>query len=816
MLEMNRFNENSLKLLRLLKKILFLLSFIALSVIVLFAITLYEVDIAPSDLTLKDNVIFYDRTGRLLRFIPDDRELRHLWVSGAETPQKVKQAFIAAEDGRFYRHHGFDVFAIMRAVKDNVFHGRVVSGASTITQQVVRLVYPRKRTVQDKVYELFKAVKLETTTSKAAILEQYLNRAPMGNNVIGVELASRVYFGKPSKELTVAQAALLASLPKAPERLNPYGKNREALLNRKDWVLRRMAEEGYLTPDELKDALNEAIIFKRFDFPHKAPHLVDLLIQRGENATGEHRTTIDLNLQTEVERIVSAHAVRLEKRGARQTAVLVVHNPSMEALAMVGSQSYSAKNQGFNNGAIAFRSAGSTLKPFVYAEALEIGQTPASLLQDTLQHYKTTEGDYAPYNFDRQQYGPVTMRVALGNSLNISAVKTLQLMGVERFFQLLQRIDLINYPEKGATHYGLGLVIGNPEVSLEQLVAAYTLFPNQGALKPLRYIKNQKQFLTKIVFAPQTAYIISDILSDPSARMITFSSRADLDFPFKVALKTGTSVNYRDCWIIGYTPDYTVGVWVGNFDGLPTYGLTGAEGASPIFKDILTYLYRQSMPSMTKDVTGVVRSKICGISGMKAGPYCGYVTEELFIEGTEPEKTCSFHNAQSGQFHQLPSSYAGWLSERQRQGLQGNYRLQATSNAADHEPPLFERAQGVRVKNNSPNPQPENSFSQDELFYMPPTLSNNRTTRLERESLHIIKPLPNDHFILDKRNQDQRVKLEAIANGSIEYIDWFIDGVHYVRKKAPYYAYWTPSRGRHTIIASSPDKMGASIEVFVE
>jgi len=651
-----------------------------------FLLALILVDLDRDAFNFTGNTVFYDRNGKLLRFIPDSRGERHLWMPIDEVPERVKLAFLAAEDNRFFSHPGFDMFAIFRAVKDNIRHGKVVSGASTITQQTVRLVYPgRKRSYWNKLVEILQSIRTELAFTKEEILEQYLNRVPMGGNIVGVKLASMAYFGQSCTGLTVAQAAVLASLPRAPSFLSPYGKNRAALLKRRDIILRNMASLGYLKKQEYKKALQEKIIFQRLTLSNHAPHLVDLLLKRGQaKPGGANNLTIDLDFQSQVEGVLRSHAKRLAYRGATQAACLVVHNSTMEVLASVGSLSYSSKNQGYNSGTTALRSAGSTLKPLLYAEALDSGYTAASLFEDTLQNYRTPFGDYRPYNYDRKEYGPVTMRVALSNSLNITAIKMLQKLGDKRFYKVLKQVNLINAPNKNPSHYGLGMAVGNLEVTLEQLVGAYALFPNRGLYQPLRYLKEAHNTQNgQILFTDASAYIISDILSDASARTITFGHTGFMHFPFRISLKTGTSSDYRDAWLTGYTSDYTIGLWVGNFEGSPTYNLSGAEANVPILKDLLNLLYKNSAsPAPLPTPESVVSKKVCGISGMVPGPECAYVTEELFIKGTEPVQPCLFHQKEK-YLHQLPPSFALWVSRKQSYGQ--NYQIHGLSHDGDED-----------------------------------------------------------------------------------------------------------------------------------
>ncbi|MBI5885005.1 MAG: penicillin-binding protein 1C [Deltaproteobacteria bacterium] len=793
-------------------RVLRALFYLAASFAAAAACLFYAARFDSKDLAYPDNLVFVDRNGALLRFVPDGRGERHIWVSLDKMPQVVKDAFIAAEDQRFYLHPGFDLAAITRALRDNMNAGRIVSGASTITQQTVRLVYSRqgsrKRTYWGKFIEILRAARMELALSKAGILEQYLNRVPMGNNIVGVELGARTYFGKSVKDLDAGEAALLASLPKAPGRLNPYAGDPARLLARRDWVLSQMALDGSLSREAYDAAAPSKPFFQSAGFPSEAPHLVDYLIARNEPGAARVRTTVDMEIQKAVERIVSSHGARLSYQGARQAAVLVIYNPTMEALASVGSVSYGGANKGFNNGTLALRSAGSTLKPFLYALALDSGFNVTWSIRDTLKKYRTPKGDYAPVNFDRMQYGPVTMRTALGNSLNISAVRMLEAVGQERYFSLLSGLGLINDPSKSADYYGLGLVVGNPEVRLEELVSAYAMLANGGVFRPLSYTidpgRSQGADAGNRVFSREAAFIISDILSDPSARFITFGNAEAMRYPFKVSMKTGTSAGYRDAWAIGYTPEYTVGIWVGNFEGDPTFNSSGAKGAAPILNDVFRLLYRDKAPSLIETPDNVVSAKVCGISGGKPGRFCRNIAREFFIKGNEPKDVCAFHT-DGERLHKLPSAYASWVYDKKRAGAAGSYRIKGLSDGLDDEDggkPLEEAGYRVDAKGHysigARQARPQAGLQG--LDY----------------AVSITYPLNNDRFIVEKGRSDQVIRLEAVTEKSVQYVSWFIDGELYKKAAPPYDVYWKPEKGWHVISVSTPEDLGDSIRLRVE
>ena len=762
------------------------------------------------DLAFPDNLQFVDRTGALLRFIPDDKGERHTWVSGENISQVVKDAFIAAEDQRFYLHTGFDVPAILRAVKDNYSAGRIVSGASTITQQTVRLVYNsefrgahKRRSYRRKLIEVLRAARMELSLSKAEILEQYLNRVPMGNNIVGVELGARTYFGKSVADLNVGEAAVLAAIPKAPGVLNPYGGNLDRLNERKDWVLLQMAQAGFISDAEHAAFKDKIATFRSPYFPNKAPHLVDMLVKKGLKQEGTVVTSIDVEIQSTVEQILASHAERLKYGGGRQAAAMIVRNNDMNVMATAGSLEYGRVNGGYNNGTTALRSAGSTLKPFLYAQALDDGFKVTWAIEDTLKKYRTPAGDYVPANFDKKYYGPVTMRTALGNSLNLSAIKMLEAVGQQRYFSLLYELGFINDPSKTSEHYGLGLVVGNPEVTLEELVRAYAMLSSGGVLRDLAYVRSKERAPLHFVFSPEASYIITDILSDPSARFMTFGGAGSMKYPFRVSIKTGTSTNYRDAWAIGYTPEYTVGVWVGNFEGDPTYGISGAKGATPILHDIFEYLYKEKTPSLRDVPEGVVSARVCGISGMKPGPHCKNTTVELFKKENLPNELCTYHTSDDN-LHKLPAIYTQWVYDKKKAGLAGSFSISGLTGELD--------------RPDSEELPEEKNFRVDKSgHYTIGTAGAPRNVNgALRYDVSITYPLNNDVFVLDRRNDGQTVTLEASTDRPVKYVKWYIDGKFYKKVAPAYRAAWRPERGWHTISVISPDNMGDSIKIRVE
>ena len=725
-----------------------------------------------------------DRFGKTLRWIRDDQGERHIWKPLASISDNVEKAFVAAEDQRFYKHFGVDIAAIFRASIDNVKHGRIVSGASTITQQVARMVNPRDRSFSQKFLEAVRSIRIEGTLEKRKILELYLNYVPMGNNLVGVEAASRVYFGKPSSRLTLHEAAVLASLPKAPGFMNPYGKNIKRLLSRKDWVLDRMLALEFISREEFNLSKRLSIQFKKKHIPFEAPHFVNHLI--ANNSTNRRlQTTLDLGMQNRLEKILLSHRERLQLKGAKQAAVVVLDNKTSQIRALLGSIKYSKVSLGYNNGATALRSPGSTLKPFLFAQALDSGINTSTVLEDIERKYPSPNGVYSPANFNRKSYGPVSIRTALGNSLNQTAVSLLNKVGYSSFYKTLQSLDLINFPERGPDYYGLGMVVGNPEVTLLQLASAYATLARGGKLKAPKYLASDKPEEGVRVFSEEASYILTDILSDPSARSITFGDFFNHKLPFKLAIKTGTSTHYRDAWIVGYTLEHTIAVWVGNFNGIPTMGMSGALAAGPILVDILNSIYSGSSSSPFKKPVGVISKKVCSYSGMTPGKFCPHTKKELFIAGSEPTGVCNYHKNPTGT-HDLSPRYATWLHDKYKRGAEGSYRLAGFPSDLSK---VFGEGSPISMDISRTYDQPQ--------------------------TIQITKPVNGETYILNPNESAYEIVLDASSRLPMHEITWYIDGREHETVGPPYKTTWTLSRGRHTITAAGSNHSGDSIDIDI-
>ncbi|MBI3589239.1 MAG: PBP1A family penicillin-binding protein [Candidatus Liptonbacteria bacterium] len=537
----------------------------------------------------------YDRTGQVLLYeISNGQKRTSLPIT--EIPKSLTNATIAIEDNHFYQESGISWKAILRAFLTNLLHGRIVQGGSTITQQLAKNAFlSSDRTFSRKLKEFILAIKINRQYSKEKILELYLNEIPYGPTLYGVESASQAFFNKSAKDLSLAESAVLAALPKAPSYYSPWGNHKKELLEREKLILKKMGELNQISPDELKKALKENLIFAPQDEKGiKAPHFViyiqDYLVQKyGEDLVRAGGlkviTTLDWNLQTIAEKAVGDGAKRNEELYQGKNAALVTQDPKTgQILAMVGSRDYfDTKNEGnFNVAVQGLRQPGSALKPFVYLKAFEKGYAPDTIIFDVPTNFDTTglpDKKYAPENFDGVFRGPITIRNALAQSVNIPAVKTLYLVGLKDTLKTVQKFGISTLSDP--SRYGLSLVLGGGEVRLIDMVEAYSTLSedgvkhNQSVILEVRDNKNRVlesyADVATPVSDPEYPRLVNDILSDVDARSRLYSNSLNLTLVpgHDIALKTGTSNDYRDAWVFGYTPTLVTGIWAGNNDSTP-------------------------------------------------------------------------------------------------------------------------------------------------------------------------------------------------------------------------------------------------------
>jgi 1A family penicillin-binding protein len=541
----------------------------------------------------------FDRTGEILLYDVHSDTKRTV-VPFADISENIKKATISIEDVEFYSHRGIQPTSIARAILADIVPGGLTQGGSTITQQVIKnSILTTDKTPTRKLKEWILAIKIERILSKDQIFEIYLNESPYGGNIYGVEEASKTFFGKSAKNVSIAEAAYIAALPQAPTFYSPYGKNKERLDARQRLVLSKMKENGHISDEEYNNAMQEKVTFLEKNTtgiraPHFAIYVRDYLIEKyGEELVNDGglkiTTTLDYDMQEKAEKVIRRFAPTLENEfNASNTAMVAINPKNGDILVMVGSRDYfDTKIDGNFNVTTALRQPGSTFKPFVYATAFMKGYTPDTMLFDVETEFSTQctpEGNprpgvdpkkcYSPVEYDNLYPGPMTIREALAHSRNIPAVKTLYLTGIKESLETARAMGItsLTTPER----YGLTLVLGGGEVSLLELTSAYGVFANDGIRNPYRSIlrvedhngnvlEEAREYPSQVI-PPQIARQISDILSDTKVRMSSLLPIGDSLGGKPVAIKTGTTNDFRDVWIEGYTPNIVVGAWAGKND----------------------------------------------------------------------------------------------------------------------------------------------------------------------------------------------------------------------------------------------------------
>lgn len=617
----------------------------------------------------------YDRNGQLLyEILPPDGG-RNTAIALADVPSHCLNAIIATEDANFYSHPGVDIEGIARALWINLRGGEVIAGGSTITQQVARnlLLEPEQRTertIQRKLRESILAMRLQNSYSKDDILTLYLNQTYFGNLAYGIEGAARAYFSKSATDLSLAECALLGGIIANPAFYDPLS-NLDGATQRQENTLRLMVNQGYIAQSEADTALNDELQFAATRFPINAPHFVMAVWTQLQRDYGDalYRdgldviTTVDLDWTNAAQTIVQQQLDRLNHppagfgvpANANNAAVIAIDPFTGQVLTMLGSPDYFDESiDGAVNAALALRQPGSALKPFTYATAMNPARpdawTPATMILDVETPFVTQKLEsYTPSNFGLVEHGPVLVREALASSYNIPAVVALEHVGVPELVRLVSNAGLTSLAENAQVD--LAITLGGGEVRLLDMAQAYSIFPNGGHfVKPSFILKVsrrsgdvlyewQKPPFNNRILDERVAYLINDILSDPGARIPAFGTNSALDIGRPAAAKTGTTTDFRDNWVMGYTPNLVVGVWVGNADNTPMTDVTGVSGAGPIWNLFMRrVLAGQPEVAFTRP-DGIVSQEVCALSGLLPTPACPRRRVERFIEGTQPTET---------------------------------------------------------------------------------------------------------------------------------------------------------------------------------
>jgi penicillin-binding protein 1C len=726
-------------------------------------------------------LVLLDRAGLPLRSTrSSDGSLRR-WVPLADMDPDVIAAFLAVEDRRFDGHPGVDLRALLRAAGSDLAARRVVAGGSTITMQLARLLRPSRRSWTGKAAQILWALRLERHLGKQAILEQYLNRVPLGQGAVGVEAAATLYFGAHATELSLGQAALLAGLARAPSSDNPLVAPRRAA-QRRAAALERLVREGYATRAVAGRARTEPLLTRGDARGFLAAHFTTLVARWQEQlgATARPvRTSLDLPLQLALEAEVRHTVETLTDRGASQAAAVALDNASGEVLAWVGSPDFWADTAGQVDMVVSPRQPGSALKPFLYALALDRGYTAASILPDIARVYQTSTGPYRPRNYDRQFHGPVRAREALASSYNLPAVDLANTLGVGGLLDVLHRAGFASL-RRSAEYYGLGLALGNGDVTLLELANGYRALAAGGVWRPVRWRATPPGDTSepgRRIVSPRSAALVLDILEDPVARIPGFGVETPLDFPFPVAAKTGTSRHFTDNWAVGTTGGFTVAVWVGNFSGRPMDGVSGVSGAGPLLHRAVLLVAKRHPPGVlpTPAAAGARPISICRLSGLRATARCPSAVE-WFAPGSEPAEPCDWHRDDA---LALPAAYAEWA---QQQAVDADHSV---TGASDQSGPGPSDQIAARLPAGIP--------ARDDGF-------------------RILSPQAGDvyHVPAGVSSRYATVALRAAGGGSERGLRWYVDGRPHPAAR------WALAPGHHRIRAVDARGDSAEVSVAVE
>ena len=733
----------------------------------------------------RPSLLLVDRHGAYLAERPGDADGFGYWPLPASLPERIVRVTVETEDRRFFEHAGVSLRSLARALWQDVRNLRVVSGGSTLAMQTARLQTPGRRTLLRKGKELAEALLLVSRHGHDQVLRQYLTLAPYGHRVRGVARASRLYFDKPVEDLSWAQAAFLAALPQAPGRMDPF--EPEGLLRatqRSHRILRTLRQRQVISEEELAQALHADLAIN--PRPYRQPgalHAALALAERSATYRGHVRTTtLDLELQATATRLAAGNLERLREQEAGNTAVLVVDTEDGAVLAHVGSADYfDAGEHGAIDYATVHRSPGSALKPFVYAAALESGRfTAASELEDTPFDLTADDGSaWRPENANRQYFGPMLLRQALGNSRNVPALRVASAVTPGKVREHLARLGF-SAASTGGDDPGLGIAIGALPATLEELAGAYLVLARGGLAYPLRRFADEPVAEPRRVLSTEATGIITDILSDAEARRPSFPAGGPLDFEHAVAVKTGTSQGFRDAWAVAYSDRLLVAVWVGRHDRRRMAEVTGAAGAGTAAHELMEALMpmiaaHRPVALAFQPPAGLRTRTVCSLSGRLAGQGCPHVRVESFVAGTEPVEDCAWHrqvaiDTRNGlragptcprsvvvrkELLDLPDRYAGWA------------RAQRLAVAPTRESPLCPR----------PDAAPE---------------------------VALLEPRPNARFIVDPETPPElsSIRFAARVAPADEPVVFLVDGVPVAKVGYPHEFRWPASKGAHVVSAA--------------
>ncbi len=727
----------------------------------------------PPELKEYSQVIYAKDSTMLSAYLTSDDKWR-LETKLTDITQEMVQAIIHKEDKWFYWHWGFNPISFVRAFVSNISSGKRVSGASTITMQIARLMEPAKRTYFNKLLEIFRAMQLEFYYSKTELLEIYLSNIPMGGNIEGVKAASLLYFNKLPIKLSLSQSVLLTIIPNNPNKYRLDIPNESVVIKRDNWLL-KFKNDKMFSDESISDALDEKVESHRYSMPNIAPHFSRMI--KGEYCKSEIFSTLIPNLQHKSEELLLNHVRRNNGKGVGNGAVLIIDNSTNSVVAYCGSADFNnGKISGQVNGITSIRSPGSALKPFLYAKGFDDGTiTPKSKLLDVPSDFSS----YTPENYEREFNGEVTVEYALVNSLNIPAVRLLLKVGFKPFVKLLESIGFKQI-EKQKKSLGLSVILGGCGVTLEELTNAYSTLANKGVLKNNRYLVNNNKVKGEKIFSEEASYFISKMLSSmertESPNLVSSVSKLP-----NIAWKTGTSYGRRDAWAIGYNKNYTIGVWMGNFDGKGSPYLSGSEMAVPLLFNLFNSIDYQSSTNCFQKPFGILSRDVCKNSGLIPSDNCTDIIRDYYIEDVSSNKKCNHINEIYVSVDESVSYCINCLPEKGYKKKKYPYYKPELA--------LWYKKMGVS-------------------FNAPPKHNSKCKVVRGKNGLKIISPSAEFEYHLEK-NGNQEIALLATSNTDVKEIFWYVNKKYFGKTELGEKLFFKPQDGINNILCTD-DKGGES------
>lgn len=742
--------------------------------------------IFPLRINTRYSTLITSSDGMLLHaFLSPDDKWR-MYVELKEITPTLRKAIITKEDKYFYYHFGVNPIAIIRAFYNNVTKGRRTSGASTITMQVVRMLYPNERTYWNKLSEIGRAIQLEIFYSKEEILQMYLNLVPYGSNIEGIKSASYLYFQKSPDRLSLAEVTTLAIIPNRPTSLQLGTKNPFIVQERNKW-LERFRQEKAFENQAINDAIREPLHASRHEAPKMIPHLA-LRLRKQYPDEPTIQTHIKLPIQAKVEQIVGNYANRVRAMNIHNAAVLIINNETMQVESYVGSADFNNKTDGGQvDGIQAIRSPGSALKPILYATAFDKGIiTPKNIINDV----PTNFSGFEPENFDKKFNGKVTVEFALANSLNIPAVKVVQDLGKKELIEILKKANFQTV-KKQEKDLGLSIVLGGCGVTLEEMTQLYAVFANQGKWEKARLKKQKKESRNaSLLISPETCFLTTQILSQIKRPDLPNNFDYTYRLP-KIAWKTGTSFGKRDAWSIGYNKKYTIGVWVGNFSGEGVPELSGAEIATPLLFQIFNSIDYNSNNEWFQQPKNVVSRQICAESGDLPNEYCSNKILDYSIRNVSHTRKCSH-------IKQFFINYAETLSYcTQCLPIDGNYKEKNFMNYAPELISFYELKHILYERIPPHNPACTRVFG----------AANNLPV--------ITNPNEGSEYYIDVKDP-QQMQLACQAANDVKEVYWYLNDKLLKKAKANQPVFFVPTAGKLRISCTDDKGRSSTISVTIK